>query len=113
MLYQPHEYQRHGEQLIVERDHLALLWEMGLGKSVVTLSAIARLKYDLLAIGKVLVIAPKKVAEGTWTGEARKWDHLSMFASETGGRQRATAYKSASDTGRRVRDRARQRFMAG
>jgi len=43
---------------------------------VITLSAILRLKYDLLQVCKVLVIAPKKVAEGTWTGEARKWDHL-------------------------------------
>lgn len=79
MRYVPHDYQRFGEQMIVEHNNLALLWEMGLGKTVVTLSAIARLKYDLLAVRKVLVIAPKKVAEGTWTAEARRWDHLRML----------------------------------
>jgi len=51
--------------MIVAREKIGLLWEMGLGKSVVALSAILRLKYDLLQITKVLVIAPKKVAEGT------------------------------------------------
>lgn len=76
MRYAPHEYQRFGEQAIIEHTHLGLFWEMGLGKTVVTLSAIARLKYDLLAVRKVLVIAPKKVAEGTWTQEAKRWEHL-------------------------------------
>jgi hypothetical protein len=79
MRYVPHEYQVDGENRIIAQERIGLLWEMGLGKSAVTLSAIARLKYDFLQVCKVLVIAPKKVAEGTWTGEARKWDHLSIL----------------------------------
>ena len=46
------------------------------GKTAIVLSAIRRLKYDLFQVHKALVIAPLKVAEATWTGEARKWDHL-------------------------------------
>ena len=49
---------------------------MGLGKTVIALTAARILKYDRLAVSKVLVIAPKKVAEGTWSAEAGKWDHL-------------------------------------
>ena len=48
----------------------------GLGKTVITLTAIRDLKYDYLKICKVLVIAPKRVAEDTWSREAAKWDHL-------------------------------------
>lgn len=79
MQYNPHAYQQYGENMIVSMDRLGLLWEMGLGKTIVTLSAIARLKYDLLQVSHILVIAPKKVAEGTWNGEARKWDHLNLL----------------------------------
>ncbi len=79
MRYNPHPYQRAGEDLIITMDRLALFWEMGLGKTIVSLSAVARLKYDRFLINKVLIIAPKKVAEGTWNGEAAKWDHLSML----------------------------------
>ena len=57
MRYAPHEYQRFGEQAIIEHTHLGLFWEMGLGKTVVTLSAIVRLKYDLLAVRKVLAVS--------------------------------------------------------
>jgi len=83
MMYSPHDYQRFGEQAIISHEKLGLFWEMGLGKTVVTLSAIARLKYDMLDICKVLVIAPKKVAEGTWTAEARRWDHLKILRIQT------------------------------
>ena len=48
---------------------------MGLGKSVITLTAIQDL-IDNCEISRVLVVAPKKVAETTWTTEAAKWDHL-------------------------------------
>lgn len=53
------------------------------GKTIITLSAIARLKYDRFEVSRVLIIAPKKVAEGTWTAEAAKWDHLSMLRINT------------------------------
>nr|WP_202890734.1 DEAD/DEAH box helicase [Brevibacillus brevis] len=52
---------------------------MGLGKTVITLTAVNDLKYNRFAVGKVLVIAPKKVAEGTWSREADKWDHLKLL----------------------------------
>ncbi len=52
---------------------------MGLGKTVITLTAINDLKYNRFAVNKVLVIAPKKVAQGTWTNEAKKWDHLKLL----------------------------------
>lgn len=51
----------------------------GLGKTVTTLTAIKELKYNRFQVRKVLVIAPKKVAEGTWTREAAKWDHTNML----------------------------------
>ncbi len=52
---------------------------MGLGKTVIALTAINDLKYNRFAISKVLVIAPKKVAEATWSKEAAKWDHLQLL----------------------------------
>ena len=51
----------------------------GLGKTVTTLTAIKDLKYNRFEVRKVLVIAPKKVAEGTWTKEKDKWDHTKML----------------------------------
>lgn len=83
MEYKPHEYQKYCEDRIVAENNLGLFLEMGLGKTVITLSAIVRLKYDRFEVKKVLIIAPKKVAEGTWTGEARKWDHLSVLRIST------------------------------
>lgn len=76
MQYRPHPYQVHCEDRIVNSVSVALLLEMGLGKSVITLSAIRRLKYEMFQVRRALVIAPLKVAEATWTGEAAKWDHL-------------------------------------
>lgn len=58
---------------------LGLLLDMGLGKTVITLTAINDLKYNRFAVNKVLVIAPKKVAESTWAKEAEKWDHLKLL----------------------------------
>nr|WP_080637211.1 DEAD/DEAH box helicase [Enterocloster clostridioformis] len=55
------------------------MWVEGLGKTVTTLTAIKELKYNRFQVRKVLVIAPKKVAEGTWTKEAAKWDHTKML----------------------------------
>lgn len=52
---------------------------MGLGKSVIALTAIRHLRYDTFAMRKALVIAPKKVAEGTWMRESQKWDHTSIL----------------------------------
>jgi len=49
---------------------------MGTGKTVTTLTAVDRLLHDELEDGPVLVIAPKRVAENTWSKEAGKWEHL-------------------------------------
>jgi len=56
---------------------------LGLGKTVITLTAIDALIYDYLCVSRVLVIAPKKVAEATWQAEARKWDHLKRLTIAT------------------------------
>lgn len=56
-----------------------MIWVEGLGKTVTTLTAVKELKYNRFQVRRVLVIAPKKVAEGTWTKEAAKWDHTKML----------------------------------
>ncbi|MBB6670261.1 DEAD/DEAH box helicase [Cohnella nanjingensis] len=58
---------------------MGLLLDMGLGKTVITLTAVMDLKYNRLAIRRVLIVAPKKVAEATWTTEASKWEHLKLL----------------------------------
>lgn len=76
MLYKPHDYQRYATEKIIELPACGLFLEMGLGKTVSTLTAIDELMYDRFEVEKVLVIAPKRVADDTWTSEAEKWDHL-------------------------------------
>ena len=76
MKYQPHQYQKRATQYIIDNRYCALFLDMGLGKTVSTLTAIDILKNDYLEIDKVLVIAPKSVALNTWSGETAKWDHL-------------------------------------
>ena len=75
MEYTPHEYQRHCINRIIDTPRLGLFLDMGLGKTSIVLSAVKELKYNRFAVSKVLVIAPKKVAEGTWSKEKDKWDH--------------------------------------
>lgn len=77
MIYLPHLYQTHCTKHIVENTAAGLFVDMGLGKTVSTLTAINQLMYEDLEISKVLIIAPKLVAEKTWTAEIIKWDHLS------------------------------------
>ena len=76
MVYSPHAYQRYAQDAIISHPALGLFLDMGLGKTVITLTAIADLKFNRWAVNKVLIIAPKKVAEDTWQAEARKWEHL-------------------------------------
>ena len=75
MRFSPHEYQQHCIDKIIEIKKLGLFLDMGLGKTVITLSAIKELKYYRFLVRKVLIIAPKKVAEATWSTEADKWEH--------------------------------------
>ena len=75
----PHNYQQYCIDRIIRDPALGLFLDMGLGKTAITLTAIKRLKYEYWAVRKVLVIAPKKVAESTWDKEATKWSHLSCL----------------------------------
>lgn len=79
MVFQPHAYQQHCIDQILRIKKLGLFLDMGLGKTVTTLTAVKELKYNRFAVRKVLVIAPKKVAEGTWSREKDKWDHTRML----------------------------------
>ncbi len=76
MRFEPHPYQRFCIDRLLANDKQALFLDMGLGKTVITLTAIRELRYNRFAVAKILVVAPKKVAETTWTTEAEKWDHL-------------------------------------
>lgn len=79
MLYTPHPYQAYCIDRIITCPALGLFLDMGLGKTVITLTAIADLKYNRFEVSRVLVIAPKKVAEATWSKEASKWDQLKLL----------------------------------
>lgn len=81
MRYVPHDYQAYCIDRAIQEPALGLYIGMGLGKTVITLTAVEKLKYDLFAIDKVLIIAPKKVAEATWSKEASKWDHTKNLES--------------------------------
>ncbi len=76
MKYEPHEYQTFATNFILSHPIATVLLEMGLGKSVITLTAIFDLTLDSFLIRKVLVIAPLRVARDTWPAEIEKWDHL-------------------------------------
>lgn len=76
MKYVPHEYQKVAEQWILKNNKCGLFLDMGLGKTITTYTAIEKLINDYIDIKKVLVIAPKRVAEDTWPTELEKWDHL-------------------------------------
>ena len=77
MRFVPHDYQVRAIEFVASRPYCALFLDMGLGKSVVTLTALRNLQSPLVdEVGKILVIAPKSVARNTWTDECAKWDHL-------------------------------------
>ena len=76
MKYDPHKYQTYATNFILEHPIAAVFLEMGLGKSVITLTSIFDLTLDSFLIRKVLVIAPLRVARDTWPAEIEKWDHL-------------------------------------
>lgn len=69
-----HEYQRQVVRHIIDHPGCGIFLGMGLGKTSITLAAVQELMYDRFEIGKVLIIAPKIVAESTWEAEAKKWD---------------------------------------
>ena len=76
MKYKPHDYQSFCVDFIRTHPVAALFLDMGLGKTVITLSAIQDLMLDSFSVSKTLVIAPLRVARDTWPSEIEKWDHL-------------------------------------
>lgn len=76
MKFTPHAYQQYAIDRVVADPALGLFLEMGLGKTVITLTAINELRFHRWAVSRCLVVAPKKVAEATWGAEAAQWDHL-------------------------------------
>ncbi len=99
MQYIPHGYQIRATRMIIENKSAGLFLDMGLGKTVITLTAVRELIEDF-AVWKVLVIAPKRVAEDTWSREHEKWDHLHALriSKVLGSReQREKALKAEAD----------------
>lgn len=98
--FTPYQHQRAGIDWIIDHPACALLWGMGTGKTVTTLTAIDLLLHDLMEDGPVLVIAPKRVAENTWSKEADKWEHLNhlrVVKIMGTARQRLDALATAAD----------------
>ena len=83
MKFIPHPYQEYAIRRIVNEANVGLFLDMGLGKTAITLTAIDRLIHDWGIVRRVLIIAPKKVAEATWQAEAAKWDHLRRLTIAT------------------------------
>lgn len=76
MKYNPHNYQKYAIEFIKEHPVAAILLDMGMGKTSLTLTAIYELMYESFEISKVLIVAPLRVARNTWSDEMKKWDHL-------------------------------------
>lgn len=93
MKYNPHEYQKYATNFIIDHPVAVILLDMGLGKSVITLTAINDLIYNRFEVNRVLVIAPLRVANNTWPDEIKKWDHLShlTYSVVTGNKQQRLA----------------------
>ena len=95
-----HDYQKFAIQHIMTHEASGLFLDMGLGKTVSTLTAVDRLLFDEMTVEKVLVIAPKKVTEHTWKEEISEWNHLKhlrlsiVLGTE---RQRKEALKAKAD----------------
>lgn len=76
MIFKPHDYQQHAIKKIFDLPAVGLFLDMGMGKTVCALTVIAELLYDWFSVAKVLIIAPKRVAEDTWSRETAKWEHI-------------------------------------
>lgn len=102
MLYKPHDYQKYAIDFIESHPIAAVILDMGLGKTSVTLTAINDLMFDRFEISRVLVIAPLRVAKMTWPDELRQWDHLKSltFAVAVGTEQerRSAFFRNADIT---------------
>lgn len=81
MHYTPHDYQEQAAQFIIDHPAAAIFLGMGLGKTVITLTALHELTLDRFEIAKTLIIAPLRVARDTWPAELTKWDHLTRLTA--------------------------------
>lgn len=81
MKYKPHNYQQFATDFILNQSICCLMLDMGLGKTVITLTALWQLALDSFDVSRILVIAPKRVAEDTWPKELAKWEHLTGLTS--------------------------------
>lgn len=100
MQYNPHEYQKYATNFIENHPVSAVLLSMGLGKSVITLTALNDLLFDSFDAHKILVIGPLRVSRYTWPEEIKKWDHLKnlKYAIAIGSeKERITALKTKAD----------------
>jgi SNF2 family DNA or RNA helicase len=77
MKYEPHSYQKYATNFIERNSIAALLLDMGLGKTSITLTALNNLLFDYFDVHRILVVAPLRVAKNTWPEEIEKWSHLS------------------------------------
>lgn len=76
MKFKAHDYQQYAIDFILSHPVCCLILDMGLGKTAITLTAMMELLFNYFLVGRVLVIAPKRVAESTWPAEIKKWEHL-------------------------------------
>lgn len=76
MKYVAHDYQQFASEFIETHPISCLILDMGLGKTVITLTALWNLLFDYFVVSRILVVAPKRVAENTWPAEIKKWEHL-------------------------------------
>lgn len=99
-VFNPWPYQRYCIHRVVTDPYLGLFLDMGLGKTVITLTGVNDLMYNRFAIRRTLVVAPKKVAEATWTDEAAIWEHLRLLRVQSvigSQRQRLRALAAPAD----------------
>lgn len=100
MKYKAHKYQEYAVQFILDHPVSCLILDCGLGKTVITLTALWKLLFDYFAVAGILIIAPKRVAENTWSAEIQKWEHLKGLSYSVvmgSGRQRKEALAKKAD----------------
>lgn len=79
MKYEPHDYQKYASIYIEEHPIAGVFLDMGLGKTSITLTAVADLLFDSFEVHKVLCICPLRIAASTWGAEIQKWEHLHLL----------------------------------
>lgn len=100
MKYEPHNYQQQATEFIELHPQAAVFLGLGMGKSIITLTAIWNLMFDSFDVRRALVIAPLRVARDTWPAEQAKWDHLRqlrMAVAVGSERKRRAALLSGAD----------------